>query len=295
VLKYTVMKVIRKYLKLNFLLFLLLMNAVIFYIVIQTNPDKMQVVFLDVGQGDAIFVNAPNGNQLLIDGGPNMSVLRELGQVMPFYDRSIDVVLATHPDQDHIGGLVEVLKRYKVDLFIETNTTSTSSVYKELEDILKEKNIRKEIIIQPEVLNLGAGVQFDILFPDKNTAGLDTNNSSIIGKLVYGDNSFLFTGDSPLAVEKYVEGKYGDFLASDVLKVGHHGSKNSSSELFVGTVSPTYSVISVGKDNRYGHPSPEATDILTRLGGQILQTMNLGTIIFKSDGQNLSLFKVTFF
>jgi len=160
-------------------------------------------------------------------------------------------------------------------------------VYSELENIIIEKKIKEEIIISPELLTLGRGIEFDILFPNQNTAGWETNDSSITGKLVYGQNSFLLTGDLPLAVEKYIVGKYGQFLASDVLKVGHHGSKNSSSELFLNTILPTYSVISVGKDNRYGHPSPEAINTLTKLGGKILQTQNLGTIIFKSDGQNL--------
>lgn len=252
------------------------------------------MAFLDVGQGDSIFVQAPNGRQMLVDGGPNACVLRELGQIMPFYDRSIDVILATHADQDHIGGLIEVLKRFKIGLFIQTNTTSTSAVYAELEDLIKEKHIKTETIISPEVLNLGLGVDFDILFPTRNTVGWDTNDSSIVGKLVYGANSFLLTGDSPQKIEKYLVGKYGLILKSDVLKAGHHGSKNSNSEIFVGTASPAYSIISAGLNNRYGHPSPEAVDTLTRLGGQILETLGKGMIVFNSDGQNLTLVRGNF-
>ena len=285
------MKNIKKYLKTYIIFLLVILNVIIFYSLSYTSGAILTVAFLDVGQGDAIFIKTPDGHQMLVDGGPNNSVLRELGKVMPFYDRSIDVVLATHADQDHIGGLVEVLKRYKVGLFIETNTTSTSAVYSELENLLKEKEIKKEIIVAPKTLELGFHVKFDILFPNQNTAGWETNDSSIIGKLIYGDSSFLLTGDSPLAVEKYVVGKYGKFLNSDVLKVGHHGSKNSSSELFIGMVSPTYSIISAGLNNRYGHPAPEAMEILSRLGGQILKTLGQGSIVFSSDGQNLVLIK----
>ena len=285
------MKHIKQNLKLYFVLFLILINIFIFYLIYQTALSKLEVAFLDVGQGDAIFVTAPGGGQMLVDGGPNNSVLRELGKVMPFYDRSLDVVVATHADQDHIGGLVEVLKRFEVDLLVRSNTTSTSAVYLELENLIKEKNIKEEIITRPEILTLGLGVEFYILCPKHTTAGWETNDASIVWKLVYGSTSFLLTGDSPLAVEKYLVTKYGKILDSDVLKVGHHGSKNSSSELFVTAVSPEYSVISVGADNRYGHPSPEALKILTDFGSQILQTMDLGTIVFKSDGQNLIIAK----
>lgn len=281
------MKNIKQNLKIYFLFFLVIFNIAVFYSLYYSSGSKLIVAFLDVGQGDAIFVKAPNGRQMLVDGGPDGSVLRELGKVMPFYDRSIDVLVATHADQDHIGGLVEVVKRFKVDLFVRTNTTSTSAVYLELEDLIKEKNIKEEIIISPEILTLGSGMEFDILFPNQNTAGWETNDSSIVGKLIYGKNSFLLTGDSPLAVEKYLIGKYGAFFKSDVLKVGHHGSKNSSSEIFIGTVLPAYSVISVGLNNRYGHPSPEALNVLTNLGGQILETLSRGMIVFNSDGKNL--------
>jgi competence protein ComEC len=281
------MKHLKNNLKLYFILFLLTVNMIIFYIIFSAGDTKLEVSFLDVGQGDAIFITAPGGKQMLIDGGANNSVLRELGKVMSFYDRSIDVVLATHADQDHIGGLVEVLKRFDVDLFVQTNTTSTSAVYLELENLIRQKNIKEEIITSPEILSLGGGAEFHIIFPTQDTAGWETNDASIVGKLSYGSNSFLLTGDSPQKIEKYLVGKYGDFLKSDVLKVGHHGSKTSSSELFVGTVSPIYTVISAGLDNRYGHPNKEVLDIFTSFQEKILQTLGGGMIQFESDGDNL--------
>lgn len=288
---------IKQNIKIYFLLLLIIFNIFIFYAIYYIDSSSLSVSFLDVGQGDAIFIKSPSGRQMLVDGGPNGSVLRELGKIMPFYDRSIDVVLATHADQDHIGGLVEVLKRFKVDLFIETNATSTSAVYVELENLLKEKKIKKEIIITPEILTLDSNVDFDILFPNQNTANWETNDASIVGKLIYGNNSFLLTGDLPQKLEKVLVNEYGSFLKSDVLKVGHHGSKNSSSEIFIHTVLPTYSIISAGLDNRYGHPAPETLEILkqfglsTQTGGQILETLGQGMIEFKSDGENLRLVK----
>jgi competence protein ComEC len=271
-----------------FLSFLLLINSLIFYTLYSANSG-LTVAFLNVGQGDAVLVTAPGGRQMLVDGGANNSLLRELGKIMPFYDRSIDVVLATHADLDHIGGLVEVLKRFQVDLFIRTNATSSSAVYQELENLIKEKNIKEEIISSPKTLTLGGGVEFAIIFPVQDVSGWETNEASIVGKLIYGQNSFLLTGDSPQKMEKFLVGRYGDFLDSDVLKAGHHGSKTASAEIFVSAVSPTYSIISAGLNNKYGHPSPEVLDIFTRLKEEVLQTLYLGTIIFHSDGQNLKI------
>lgn len=285
------MKTIRKNLRIYFLFFLIIVNLFIFYSLFQLNHKTLVVSFLDVGQGDAIFIEMPNGRQMLIDGGPNNSVLRELGKVMPFYDRSIDVVLATHVDQDHIGGLVEVLKRFEVDLFIRTNTTSTSAVYQELAELIKIKNIKEEIIISPTDLFFGSGVDFNIIFPTQDTAGWEVNDSSIVFKLTHGENSFLFTGDAPKLIEDYLVEKYGSFLDSDVLKIGHHGSKTSSSELFVGTVSPLYSVISAGVNNSYGHPNAEVLNILKKFSDSILSTLGYGLVSIVSDGRDLNIIK----
>lgn len=273
------------------LMSLIVCNVVIFSYLYYLTEAKLMVAFLDVGQGDAIFVKAPNGRQMLIDGGMNSAVLRELGQVMPFYDRSIDVVVATHADADHIGGLVEVLKRYEVDLFIRSNATSSSAVYLALENIIKSKNIREEIIISPTDLTLAPETEFKILFPDRDTSGWETNDSSIVGQLIYGDSSFLLTGDSPASVEKILVDKLGSSLKSDVLKAGHHGSKTSSSELFVGTVLPTYTIISAGRDNKYGHPNQEIIEILTKFDSKIIKTMGQGRVVFKTDGNDLNFFQ----
>jgi competence protein ComEC len=276
-------------LRLIILGFLLLGAIFSIYVLCRENRNGiLTVAFLDVGQGDAIFIEAPNGNQMLIDGGPSKAVLRELGKVMPFYDRSIDVVLASHADQDHVGGLPDVLQNYKTDLFLESGVAGESSSYKELEKLVSDNNsgIKKILAKRGISIDLGDGVILQILSPVSVFDGIETNNASIVARLVYGENEFLFTGDSPTAIENYLV-SLGD-LSSDVLKVAHHGSKNSDSASFVSAVSPEYAVISVGKDNRYGHPNNEVLDTLNNFGAKILRTDEHGRIIFKSDSVDIS-------
>lgn len=276
-------------LKLYIISFLIILNLAIFLVIEDRKDRELTVAFLDVGQGDAIFVRTPSGKQMLVDGGlPGGAVLRELGKVMPFYDRSIDVVVATHADQDHVGGLNDVINRFSVGLFVRTMTTSSSAVYNNILENVERKNIKQEIIITPIDIDFSDGAIFKIIFPDKDTSGWETNDSSIVGKVVYVDNSFLLTGDAPIKTEKYLVENYGSFLKSDVLKVGHHGSKYSSSDLFVGTVLPTYSIISAGLNNSYGHPTKAVMDILAKYKSRIIETSSQGNIIFRSDGENLS-------
>jgi len=255
----------------------------------EDRAGELTVDFLDVGQGDAILIDTPAGQQILIDGGPNKTVLRQLAEVMPFYDRSIDVVVETHPDSDHISGLVEVLKRYNVGLVLEPGVESGSSVSKEFEDAVKQKNIPEVLARRGMRLNLQDGVYLEILFPVGDVSGWDTNDACIVAKLVYGKSSFLFMGDSPQKIEKYLVSVSTEGLDADVLKVGHHGSKTSSSELLVGYTSPEYAVISVGADNKYGHPNQEVLDILNKFGIKILRTDESGTIKIKTDGESIGV------
>ena len=208
-----------------------------------------------------------------------------------FYDRSINVVLATHADQDHIGGLPEVLKNYKVNIFMESGVPGESSTYKELEKLVNdgetEKNVKKILARRNMIVDLGDGAVLQILFPDRDPTGMETNTASVVTKLVYGENEFLLTGDSPIAIENYLV-SVSD-LSSNVLKVGHHGSKTSTGQTFVSAVSPEYAVISVGEDNRYNHPNQATLDTLTNFGAEVLRTDKSGRIMFKSDGLNLSV------
>jgi len=294
------------------ILIILLFGAVFsFYVAWQEKDNGVLIVaFLNIGQGDATFIEAPNGNQILIDGGPGRSILRELSAVMPFYDRSIDVIIATHADGDHVGGLPDVLNKYKVNFFMETGVSGGSSSYKELENIISKKEnengVKKVLARKNMVIDLGGGAVLQILFPDRDPSGMETNTSSIVARLVYGENEFLFTGDSPKAIEQYLVSLVGQecqgqplncpspkglplTLKSDVLKAGHHGSKTSTSVEFISAVSPEYVVISAGKNNRYSHPNQEVLDIINNFGAKILRTDLSGRIIFKSDGVNLGV------
>ena len=256
-------------------------------IFIETRNGTLTVVFLDAGQGDAIFIEAPNGNQVLIDGGPNKSVLRQLSKVMPFYDRSIDIVIATHPDKDHIGGLPDVLQRYTVDFILESGAKNDTGISRAFESAILQNKIKRIFAKRGMAIMLGDDVFLNILFPDRDVSEVESNTASIVAQLVYKNTEFMFTGDSPKTIEEYLVFLDGEKLQSDVLKVGHHGSKTSSSEFFVGYVSPEYAIISAGADNNYGHPHKEVVEILNQFGSVILNTKDNGAIIFKSDGENI--------
>ena len=274
--------------KIYFLLLLILANLMIFYAVILENRNGiLQVSFLNIGQGDAALIESPTGNTFLIDGGPDKSILNALGRVLPFYNKKIDAFLATHPDSDHIGGLPEVLKNYSVGEFVYNGATSSTGVFKELENEISDKNIKTDIVRAGEIFDLGGGTYLKILYPNKNPQGTDTNEYSIVAELYYGDSTFMFTGDAPTDVLDYLAKTDGKELKSDVLKVAHHGSRNSLSPAFLSAVLPTYSVISAGLNNRYGHPHQEILDFLNSIKSKILITFNLGDIVFVSDGQNL--------
>lgn len=274
--------------KLAILLVLLFTAVISIYAAFREERNGvLTVAFLNVGQGDAIFIDTPSGHQMLIDGGPSKGVLRELSKVMPFYDKSIDAVIATHPDSDHISGLNDVLSKYKVGLFMEPGVSNDSSVYVELKNKVENKKITSVEARRGMIVDFGDNSYLQILFPVADPDGMDTNAASVIARLVYGENEFLFTGDSPINIEEYLASLGG--LQSDVLKAGHHGSKTSTSKAFVSAVSPEYTVISVGKDNKYGHPNQEVLDVLNNFGIKILRTDQSGRIIFESDGMVLKL------
>jgi len=281
-------RIIQKYLKILILIFLLSINFFIWSSVFaQEDQNKLKVVFFDVGQGDSIFIETPNGNQILIDGGPDKKVLRELSKIMPFHDRSIDIVMISHPDKDHIGGLPSVFENYDVSAFVEPGVGADTDIYNILKNLVKDENSKIILARNNMVFNLDENIFLKILFPDRDVSGMDTNDASIVAQLVYGNNEFLFTGDSPQKIEEYLVLINGEKLSSDVLKVGHHGSKTSSSKSFIGFVSPEYAVISVGADNKYGHPNKEVIDLLNEFGSKILKTSESGTIVFETDGENL--------
>lgn len=264
------------------------MIFILFYFFkINNKNDYLKVVFLDVGQGDAIYIESPNGKQILIDGGPDAKLLSSLSKIMPFADRSIDMVMFTHPDMDHIGGLPVLLDNYTVSNIIENGSFSDSDVYTSLEEKIKSNKINKIIAKKGTriVLDKEKNIFVDILFPDRDPNTLESNDASIVAKLIYGDTSFMFTGDASIYTENQLWWNEQDTtLDSDVLKLGHHGAKTSSSILWLMKVTPDIAIISSGKNNRYGHPNKEVLDRLDDLEIPYLKTSDEGNIIFKSDG-----------
>ena len=224
---------------------------------------------------------------MLIDGGPDASILERLGRVMNFYDRYIDVVLLTHPEQDHMNGLIEVLKRYNVGEIIFTGVIRDTAQYQEFIGLIKNKNIPTKIAYQGEIIDLGDEISLNILYPFENLENQklsDSNNSSIVSKLIYKNFELLLTGDIEKSVEnKLIKEKIN--LTADVVKIAHHGSKTSTSEAFLKAVNAIMAVIEVGADNKYGHPHQEVLDRLKNL--IVLQTGAEGTIQLLTDGEKI--------
>ena len=263
------------------------MGAVfVWYAVLTETRAGLKIVFLDVGQGDAIFVEAPNGNQILIDGGPNKAVLRELAKQMPFYDRTIDGIILTHPHLDHYAGLNEVMKKYKVSLEMDPGTKVKGAGFGEFENLIKLKNIKSLYAKRGMKINLDKDLRLDILLPVINDENLSEHDGMLVSRLVYKNNSFLLTGDMEDNLESFLL-SFGDSIKSDVLKIGHHGSKTSTSEKFLGLVNPELAIISAGKNNKYGHPHQEVTERLSVFEIPILRTDEKGAIIVKSDGEKI--------
>ena len=256
----------------------------VWYAVLAETRSGLKVAFLDVGQGDAVFVEAPNGNQVLIDGGPNKAVLRELSKQMPFYDRTIDGIVITHPHLDHYGGLVDVLDNYKIGFEMDSGNDNLESKGFDIYARKLEEEKAKRIFAKRGMrINLDEGLYLDILLPVINKKGMSAHDEMVVARLVYGNNSFLLTGDMEDNLESFLL-SFGGSIKSDVLKVGHHGSKTSTSEKFLGLVNPGLAIISAGKNNKYGHPHQEVTERLAKFEIPALRTDEKGTIIFKSDG-----------
>ncbi len=245
------------------------------------NNSRLRVAFLDVGQGDAILVES-GSNQLLIDGGKNSTaVLSALGEFMPFWDKTIEAVLVTHPDSDHFAGLIGVLKNYQVKNIIRTNAESSSELWSALKTEVKNRHIPQ----------LPGENGTEIIFPNNAVAKIiypfgklpsqqkNTNLGSIVTKISFGKNNFLLTGDLPFAGEtKLLDAHFN--LQSNVLKVGHHGSKYSTGDKFLDAVNPQDAVISVGAKNRYHHPADEVLAKLKRKSIRIWRTDKDGNIVY---------------
>ncbi len=256
-------------------------------LVLQPSTPSIQgsMTMLNVGQGDSFLITAPSGAQLLIDGGKDSKVLTELAKAMPAGDHSIDVVMSTHPDSDHIGGLGLVLERYTVGLYLTSQVVGDSGVFRDLNNTLSEKGIASYYVRRGMTLALDDTTSFKILFPDRDTTGWETNTASVVGRVQIGNASAIINGDSPISIEHYLVQKSPQDLDVDIMKLGHHGSKTSSSEEYLRTASPTLALISAGVNNSYGHPHAEVLAILNKLKISFVSTQQHGQVIFTTDGE----------
>lgn len=252
--------------------------------------DFLSVYALDVGQGDAMFIETPRRHQILIDGGPDTRVISELGEEMSFWDRSIDLIVLTHPQEDHMFGLIEVLRRYDVANVLFTGVNYHTRTYEEFKKAVEKEGARVTIAQAGENIRFDDGVEMDVLFPASTIAGTDApadvNDTSVATRVRFKEKTFLFMGDAGIQEEAALVHS-GENIDIDVLKVSHHGSKTSTSQLFLEKTTPTLAVVSVGAKNKYGHPHP---DVLTRLGSiPLYRTDTRGRVAVYTDGERISV------
>jgi len=246
-----------------------------------TAGQEMRVHFIDVGQGDSIFIESPNGKTMLVDGGVKgagqkvVSYLKELGV------NKLDIVVATHPDADHIGGLISVLNSIDIGQFYDSGKVHTSQTFEEMLTLIDTKNIPYNIPKTGDRIAFDDDINVKVLNANENAT--DNNDASIVLKLAYGNVSFLLTADAGIALEKEM---IQDDVKATILKAGHHGSNTSSSAEFIQVVHPEVTILSYGEGNKYGHPHAEVVERLQAIGSKIYATAEAGNVIVSTDGVN---------
>lgn len=287
------MKFYKRYIKIFAILFILLLTITGCSTTGTTDSNKsntnnkniIKVNYIDVGQGDSILVQV-NGKNLLIDAGPNESTDKLISYLNKQNIKKLDYIVATHPHEDHIGAMDSVIKKYDIGEFYAPKKTTTTKTFENMINSLKSKDIKINVAKAGINLNLGDNVKCELLAPNSSNYE-NLNNYSVVIKITYGKSKFLFTGDAEKLSEKEILNKNYD-LSSDVLKIGHHGSSSSSSKEFLDKVSPKIAVISLGKNNDYGHPHKETTTELKKRNIQTYRTDIDGSVVLISDGKNIS-------
>jgi len=243
--------------------------------------------FIDVGQGDAIYIKTANGDDIVIDAGNKAKGDIVVNYLKKLKVDDIEVLISTHPDADHVGGLDEVLNAFKVENVYAPNVSHTTQAFKDFLSAVKKQNLKIKPVTAGVKLNL-KGVSAEFVGPVKTYAKSDLNNWSAVLRLVYNKNSFLFTGDAELQSEKdMINAK--KLLKADVLKVGHHGAKESSSQLFLDKVQPKIAVVGVGAKNSYGHPTNETLNRFKKYKTTIYRTDKNGSVVVTSDGSKITV------
>jgi len=248
--------------------------------------EALTVHFIDVGQADSILVKSPSGRTMLIDGGNNTDYDIIAGYLKKQGVSNIDILIGTHPHEDHIGALDGIIENFNIGKFYMPKAVSTTKTYRDVISAAKNKGITLGTAKNGVKLEFDKGISLNILSPISDKYE-ELNDYSAVIKLTYGDVSILFTGDAEKLVEDEIMNK-GEDLSVQVIKIGHHGSNSSTGDKFLSAVNPKYAVISVGKDNDYGHPAQVTIDKLKNKGIKILRTDEKGTIVMSTDGKSIT-------
>ncbi len=266
---------------------LLYAAAVVWYLA--SRPALLTVVVCDVGQGDAILIRAPSGHDILVDGGrTDAAVLACLGRHLPPWDRTLELVILSHGDADHVGGLPQVAARYRISQAIFSGVESESQVYRAWVGSLRQQGVTQREVAAGDTFDLGDGVRADVVWPGPGADRTNTNESSVVIRLSYASSSLLLTGDIAAETERAIVASGAD-VSAQLLKVAHHGSRYSSDASFLAAVGPDVALISVGAENSYGHPGQEALDRLIAAGASVYRTDQQGDIVWRTDGLHWSL------
>jgi competence protein ComEC len=249
--------------------------------------SPLTVSYIDVGQGDSILIQSPNGKNMLIDAGESTAQTAVYNYLKGKGVKKIDVLVATHPHADHIGGMAYIINNFEIGSIYMTKVTTTTKTYETLLTTIKSKGLSINTAKAGVTIALDSALTVIMVAP-VGSSYTDLNNYSAVIKITYNKNSFLFAGDAGNDSEQEILNS-GANIKADVLKVGHHGSATSTSISFLKAVSPKYAVISVGKGNSYGHPTQSALDRLNAAGAKIYRTDDGGTVAITSDGQNITV------
>jgi competence protein ComEC len=251
------------------------------------SSGKLEISYLDVGQGDAAYIKV-NDFDILIDAGPRSDADKLIKQLEEKNIDDFEIVIATHPHEDHIGGMEKVFEKYKVENFYMPKVTHNTKTFENMINAVKKEGLRVKVIKEGMNFDLGEGAKIDVYSPIYESYE-EFNDYSPIMKLTFGNTSYMFTGDAEAHAEQDVVAKYPKNLDADVLKFGHHGSSTSSTKEFIESVSPKYGVISCGVDNKYGHPHKETLQKINNYGIKAYRTDKQGQITILSDGENIDI------
>lgn len=261
---------------------LLLVSIAVWSAVFRMPDGNLHIKVFDVGQGDSVFIRTPAGYTILIDGGPSDKVLDHLGRQLPFFDKTLDLVVLTHPQSDHLAGLIEVAKRYEIKRLWVSYSENDTAQYSEWENVLGTQGLEGMVVWSGDQLIFSDDVVLQVQWPKVELASDDLNTTSVVILIDYNEFEGLLTGDADNQVQPYTE----SISEIEFLKVPHHGAKTALDEAFTSKLSPEISVVSVGSRNSYGHPAKNTLELLESIGSKVYRTDQNGTVEIVTDGIN---------